>query len=159
MTGQKKWLTVWFFYVNIHARIKPDNAFRVVLKVAKYAADGEYGLIEMAEQEHELWLDRSRGYSLSQFYDDMATKIIWGPSQTLALWVLDRDTGSEWKIRRDDHWQQMLKDKWDESTKTKMVRFRPINRIRGIQAPRAIRLRPGSVDWECRRAVRAAPRL
>jgi len=105
---------VWFFNVYIHARIEPDNAFRVVLKVAKYAVDGEYGLIEMAEQKHELWLDRSRGYSLSQFYDDMATKIIWGPSQTLALWVVDRDTSSEWKIRWDDHWLQMLKDKWDE---------------------------------------------
>jgi len=23
-------------------------------------------------------------------------------------------SGSEWKIRRDEHWQQMLKDKWDE---------------------------------------------
>lgn len=57
---------------------------------------------------------RSRGYSLAQFYDDVATKIVWGPSQTLAIWVLDSDTRSEWKIRRNDQWQQMMKDKRDE---------------------------------------------
>jgi len=30
------------------------------------------------------------------------------------VWVLDQDTGSEWKIRRDEHFQQMIKDRWDE---------------------------------------------
>jgi hypothetical protein len=68
----------------------------------------------MAEQEHELWLDRSIGYSLAQFYDAVARKIIWGPSQKLSIWVLDTDTGFEWKIKRDDQWQVMMKDKWDE---------------------------------------------
>lgn len=56
LARQGEWLTVWCFYVYIHARIKPSNAFRVVLKVAKYSAHVEYGLVEMAEQEHELWL-------------------------------------------------------------------------------------------------------
>jgi len=51
---------------------------------------------------------------VAQFHEDVATKIIWGPSQTLAIWVLDSDTGSEWKIRRDDQWQQMIEEKWDE---------------------------------------------
>jgi hypothetical protein len=73
------------FYVHIHARIEPSNAFRVVLKVAKYTADVEYGLVEMVDQEHGLWLDRSLGYSLAQFHDDVATKIIWGPSQILSI--------------------------------------------------------------------------
>jgi hypothetical protein len=73
------------FYVYIHVRIEPSNAFRLVLKVAKYTADVEYGLVEMADQEHELCLDRSIGYSLAQFHDDVATKIIWGPSQTLSI--------------------------------------------------------------------------
>jgi hypothetical protein len=59
-------------------------------------------------------LDSSIRYSLAQFYDDVATKIIWGPIQTLSIWVLDTNTGSEWKIRRDDQWQVMMKDKWDE---------------------------------------------
>jgi hypothetical protein len=27
---------------------------------------------------------------------------------------LDTDIGSEWKIRRDDQWRVMMKDKWDE---------------------------------------------
>jgi hypothetical protein len=66
-------LTLEYFYVYIHARIEPGNAFRVVLKCGKYTTDVEYGLIEMVEQEHELWLDRSSGYSLAQFYDDVAT--------------------------------------------------------------------------------------
>ena len=61
-----------------------------------------------------MWLDRSTGYSLSQFYEDVGTKIIWGPSQTLALWVLDTDTGSEWRIRKDEQWQVMMQEKWDE---------------------------------------------
>jgi hypothetical protein len=34
--------------------------FRLFVKCANYVADGEYGLVEMAEQEHELWLDRNR---------------------------------------------------------------------------------------------------
>jgi hypothetical protein len=55
------------FYVYIHARIQPSNAFRVVIKVAKYIADVEYGLVEMTKQEHELWLDRNIGYSLALF--------------------------------------------------------------------------------------------
>ena len=74
-------------------------------------ADGEYGLVEMAEQQHDLWLDRNCQYSMAQFHEDLATKIIWGPSQTLVVWVLDQDTGSEWKIRRDEHLQQMVKDR------------------------------------------------
>ena len=96
------------------ARIDPGNAFRLVVKVAKFMADDEYGLVDMAEQQHDLWLDRNCKYSLAQFHDELATKIIWGPSQTLALWVLDQDTGSEWKIRRDEHFDQMIRDRWNE---------------------------------------------
>ncbi|XP_066374632.1 uncharacterized protein [Miscanthus floridulus] len=46
----------------------------------------------MADQEHELWVDRNLQYSLEKFHEEMATKIIWGPSQTLAAWVLDIDS-------------------------------------------------------------------
>jgi len=84
-------------------RIDPGSAFRLVVKVAKYVADGEYGLVEMAEQQHDLWLDRNSQYSLAQFHEQLASKIIWGSSQTLSVWVLDQDTWSEWKIRRDEH--------------------------------------------------------
>jgi hypothetical protein len=65
--------------------------------------DGEYGLVEMAEQTHDVWLDRTCHYTIAKFHDDMASKIIWGPTQTLLAWVVDTNTGSEWKIRRDDH--------------------------------------------------------
>ena len=39
---------------------------------------------------------------------------MWGPSQTLSIWVLDQDTGSEWKLRRDEHLNQMIEDRLDE---------------------------------------------
>ncbi|CAN6310102.1 unnamed protein product [Urochloa humidicola] len=94
--------------------IDPGNAFRLVVKVPKYVADGEYGLVEITDQEHELWLDSSQEYSLAKFRDDMATKIIWGPSQTLSVWVVDTDTVSEWKIRRDEHFQQLIKDRCND---------------------------------------------
>ena len=38
------------FYVHIHARIEPGNVFRLVLKIAKYTADVEYGLVEMVNK-------------------------------------------------------------------------------------------------------------
>ena len=41
--------------------------FRLVIKVAKFMADGEYGLVEMAKQQHDLWLDRNCQYSMAQF--------------------------------------------------------------------------------------------
>ena len=109
-------LTVQFFYVYIHARIEPGNAFRLVLTVGKYTAVlGDGGLVERSDQEHVLWVDRSVGYNTAQFHADMSAKIIWGPSQTLSVWVLDSDTiGSEWKIRRDEHWQKMIEEKWNE---------------------------------------------
>jgi hypothetical protein len=44
----------------------------------------------------------------------MAAKIIWGPSQTLAVWVVDTDSGSEWKVRKDEHFHQMIRDRWAE---------------------------------------------
>jgi hypothetical protein len=76
-------------------RIDPGNTFGLVVKVPKFVTDGEYGLVEMADQEHELWLDRNLQYTLEKFYEEMAAKIIWGPSQTLAVWVVDTNSGSE----------------------------------------------------------------
>ncbi|CAN6310721.1 unnamed protein product [Urochloa humidicola] len=94
--------------------IDPGSAFRLVVKVASYAADVEYGLVEMAEQQHEIWFDRNNQYSLAQLHEDLAGKFIWGPSQTLSVWVVDESTGSEWKLRRDDYVEQMIKDRWVE---------------------------------------------
>ena len=88
--------------------------FRLVVKVGKYVADGEYGLVQMVEQEHELWLDRTGQYTLEKFLDEMATKIIWGPSQTLSVWIVDTDSGSKWKVKRDEYFQQMVKDRWGQ---------------------------------------------
>jgi hypothetical protein len=45
----------------------------------------------------------------------MSSKIIWGPPQTLSVWVVDNESvGSEWKIRRDEHFQQLVKDRWGD---------------------------------------------
>ena len=77
-------LLIYFLWLH-SVRIDPGNAFRLVVKVPKFITDGEYGLVEMADQEHELWLDRNLQYSLEKFREEMATKIICGPSQTLAV--------------------------------------------------------------------------
>ena len=49
-------LTVECFYVHIHARIEPGNVFRLVLKIAKYTIDVEYGLVEMVDESSSLVL-------------------------------------------------------------------------------------------------------
>nr|CAB3481962.1 unnamed protein product [Digitaria exilis] len=56
--------------------IDPGNAFRLVVKVSKYVADGEYGNVEMTDQEHDLWFDRTELFTLEKSHDEMATKII-----------------------------------------------------------------------------------
>ena len=48
-----------YVFVRYCVRIDPGNAFRLVVKVYKYVANGEYGQVEMSPQEHELWLDRT----------------------------------------------------------------------------------------------------
>ena len=58
-----------------YARIDPGSAFRLVVKVTKYVANGEYGLVEMAEQRHELWFDRNSEYTLALFYEDLAKDV------------------------------------------------------------------------------------
>ena len=58
-----------------YARIDPGSAFRLVVKVTKYVANGEYGLVEMAEQRHELWFDRNSEYTLALFYEDLARDV------------------------------------------------------------------------------------
>ena len=103
-----------FFIISYDARIDLGNAFRLVVKISPYVADGEYELVEMAEQHHDIWFDINSPYSLDQFSEELASKIIWGPSQTLSIWVLDKDTRSEWKLRRDEHLNQMIEDRLDE---------------------------------------------
>ena len=58
-----------------YARIDPGSAFRLVVKVAKYVANGEYGLVEMAEQQHDLWFDRNSEYTLALFHEDLARDV------------------------------------------------------------------------------------
>ena len=67
---------MFLYLFMIIVRIDPGNAFRLVVKVSKYVADGEYGQVEMSPYEHELWLDRTVQFSLSKFHDEMASKII-----------------------------------------------------------------------------------
>jgi len=61
------------FIIYDDARIDPGSAFRLVVKVSPYVTDGEYGLVEMAEQKHNIWFDRNSQYSLAQFSEDLAS--------------------------------------------------------------------------------------
>ena len=98
-----RYLSSCFFTIYDYARIDSDSAFRLVVKVGAYVADGEYEMVDMAEQHHDIWFDMNSPYSLAQFNEDLASKIIRGPSQTPSVWVLDQDTAFEWKLRRDEH--------------------------------------------------------
>nr|XP_034568866.1 uncharacterized protein LOC117833468 isoform X3 [Setaria viridis] len=57
--------------------IDPGNAFKLVVKCAGYKAIHDYGIIEMTEQWHDLWVDTCSGYNLDNFVNDMASKNIW----------------------------------------------------------------------------------
>nr|TKV95538.1 hypothetical protein SEVIR_9G370200v2 [Setaria viridis] len=94
--------------------IDPGNAFRIVVKVEKYKANAEYGIVNMDEQQHVLWVDRCSGYNLDKFEVDMASKIYWGSSQTLSVWSVDVDSEAEWKIRRNVQFESMIKHRWNE---------------------------------------------
>lgn len=66
------------------------------------------------KEEHEFWVDGSV-YSLDQFKEDMASKIIWGSSQTLVVWGVDSGSGSEWKLSSNEQFKEMIKCRWDEN--------------------------------------------
>lgn len=59
-------------------------------------------MLEMAEQRFDLWVDRCKGYSLANLRDDMASKIIWGVSQQIAVWGLDNAlvVDGRWKLTK-----------------------------------------------------------
>lgn len=60
--------------------IDPGSAFKLVVKVTKYVAVGEYGeydRVDMAEQQHDLWFDRNSEYTLAQFH---ATRQVMCPN-------------------------------------------------------------------------------
>jgi hypothetical protein len=84
-----------------------------VVKVDKYKANAEYDLVDMDEQDHELWFDKTRGYNLDEFGIDMANKIYWGNTQTLAVWSVDVDSEASWKIRKAEHFESTIKHIWN----------------------------------------------
>jgi hypothetical protein len=53
-------------------------------------------------------LDKCVGYNLDNFLEDMATKTIWGRSQTLAVWAVDTDSAAGWKLRTNEHFEKMI---------------------------------------------------
>jgi hypothetical protein len=59
----------------ICVRIDPGNAFRIVVNVDKYKVNTEYAMVDMDEQQHVIWFDKSSGYNLARFEADMASKI------------------------------------------------------------------------------------
>jgi len=94
--------------------IDPGNAFKIVVKVEKYNANIDCGTIEMSPVEHEIWVDSRNTYSLDQFVEDMAAKIIWGRSQTLLVWGMDIDSGGEWRLTSNDQFKEMLFARFNE---------------------------------------------
>ncbi|KAJ1275485.1 hypothetical protein BS78_05G139100 [Paspalum vaginatum] len=70
-------------------QIDPSSSFRLDVKCASYPANLDYGVLEMAEQEHELWMDYSGAYNLDKFREDMSTLMIWGTSHAIDLWAVD----------------------------------------------------------------------
>ena len=104
-------LTTPFLYFHDCVRIDPGNAFRLVVKSEKFKANLEYGLLDMGEMWHEWWVDLNSGYNLEKFMNDMASKIIWGPSQTIAVWSVDTDSAAEWRIRKDEHFDKMIQSR------------------------------------------------
>jgi hypothetical protein len=40
----------------------------------------------MSEQDYDWWVDISSGYDLDKFRDEMASKVIWGPSKEIIVW-------------------------------------------------------------------------
>ena len=104
-------LTTPFLYFHDCVRIDPGNAFRLVVKSEKFKTNLEYGLLDMGEMWHEWWVDLNSGYNLEKFMNDMASKIIWGPSQTIAVWSVDTDSAAEWRIRKDEHFDKMIQSR------------------------------------------------
>jgi hypothetical protein len=92
-----------YFTIYDDARIDPGSAFRLVVHVYSYVAEDDSRAVNMVEQQHDLWFDRNSQYSLAKFNEDLSTKIYWGPSQTLVVWVIDNDSASMLKLRRDEH--------------------------------------------------------
>ncbi|KAJ1266874.1 hypothetical protein BS78_07G013100, partial [Paspalum vaginatum] len=88
--------------------IDPGKAFRLIVSCASYKANLEYGFVDIVEQAHDLWLDLSSGYSLAKFAEDMVAITIWGPSQQLAVWGVDPESRSEWRVTSDSHLMQMI---------------------------------------------------
>jgi len=84
-------LTPDLFVLLVTVRIDPDNAFRIHVSVDKYTLVNDYGVVDLDAQEHDLWFDSSNVYTLNDFVDDMASKIIWGRSQQLVIWGVDID--------------------------------------------------------------------
>uniref|UniRef100_A0A0E0LKI9 Transposase MuDR plant domain-containing protein n=1 Tax=Oryza punctata TaxID=4537 RepID=A0A0E0LKI9_ORYPU len=99
--------------------IGPGNAFRLIVRVAKYVANLEYGMLQMSDQEYDWWADSSSGYSLDQFHDELASKVIWERSQEIVVWGLDIEIGTECKLVSNEEFGQWMNSMWDE----KLVEF------------------------------------
>ena len=77
------------------ARIDLGNSFRIVVECAKFTANLEYGPLEMEDSRHDVWFDSRSVFNLSNFVEEMASNIIWGPSQQLIVWGVDIESGTE----------------------------------------------------------------
>lgn len=66
-------------------------------------------MVEKDEQRHVLWFDVNHTYNLDKFVDDIASIIIWGSTQTLAVWEVQNDV--EQKLKNNDQFEQVVNDR------------------------------------------------
>jgi hypothetical protein len=101
-------------FCMVYARIDPGNAFRLVVNCGSYSANLDYGVVQMSDKKHELWINCNSGYNLDKFTDDMATLMIWGRSQALSVWAVDTDSDAKWKLRRNEHFEKMIQSRLND---------------------------------------------
>ncbi|KAJ1295614.1 hypothetical protein BS78_01G236500 [Paspalum vaginatum] len=94
--------------------IDPGNAFRLVVNCGSYSANLDYGVLEMGDQEHELWINRNNGYNLGKFTYDIATLMIRGSSETIVVWAVDTDSDAKWKLRGNEHFEKMIQSRLND---------------------------------------------
>jgi hypothetical protein len=77
---------------------------------------------------------------LDRFEVEMSSKIYWGSTQTLSVWSVDVDSEASRKIRKNEHFESMLKHKWNAG--------RHISGLRLLIRKGTIIFRVGLGRWE-----------
>jgi len=69
----------------------------------------------MAAQELDIWVGGE--YSMDQFRDELCSKMIWGPSQEVAVWGVDKLTGRKERLTSNAEFVDFISDQRDANAK------------------------------------------